>query len=321
MKMLARAVAPTVHLYMGQVGIHPTTPLPEHKGKQVQWRKMSALTSTTTALTEGVTPASEELTITSTTGTVYEYGSYVRYSKLLAELGIDMVASEASDALGEQAADSLDLITRNTIATGGSAQYADDATSTATVEAGDYLTAAEALEALATLKNNKAQPPMKGFYPCLIHPYTEYDLYQDSTFQAILSYVQNRGDGNSWINGYVGRAFGMEFFVTPNAYVNAAAGAGSIDVYTSLVIGKSAFGIGGLGAYMPKVMSSGPNAMDNNNTFKKLRPLRLIDKPFGSSGTADPLNQRATIAWYTTFVVQVLDSTFMIGIEHDTRLG
>jgi N4-gp56 family major capsid protein len=318
LKMLARALAPTVHLYLGQVGIHPPTMLPEHKGYTISWNKMSALTSTTTALTEGITPASEDITITATTGTVAEYGAYVKYTAWLARLGIDMVANEAADALGEQAADSLDLLVRNTLVAGGTAQYADDATDTDEVEAGDYFSAAEAMEGLATLKTAKAVAPMNGFYPCVIHPYTEYDLYQDSVFQSILAYSKERGEGNAWITGYVGRAFGMEFFVSPNAYVESSAGAGSIDVYHTLVIGKSAFGIGGLAAYMPKVAAAGTN---ENNTFKKLRPLRLIEKPFGSAGSADPLDQRATIAWYTTFVVKVLEAAFMMRIEHDVRLG
>lgn len=318
LQMLARAIAPTIHLYMGQVGIHPQTMIPTNKGATVSWRKMSALTSVTTALTEGITPTGEEITITASTGTVSEYGAYVTYTAWLAQLGIDNVASEAADALGEQAADSLDLLVRNALIASGTAQYADDAVSTVTVEAGDYFSAAEAMEALATLKTAKAVPPMGGFYPCLIHPYTEYDLYQDSVFQSILAYSKDRGEGNAWITGYVGRAFGMEFFVTPNGYVNSSAGAGSIDVYYSMVIGKSAFGIGGLAAYMPKIMANGGN---ENNTFKKMRPLQLIQQPFGSAGSADPLNQRATIAWYTTFVTKVLDAAFYIRIEHDVRLG
>ena len=46
----------------------------EHKGHQVQFRKMAAFSAVTTALDEGVTPESQNISITSTTATVYEYG-------------------------------------------------------------------------------------------------------------------------------------------------------------------------------------------------------------------------------------------------------
>lgn len=317
--MLRRAVAPFIYLAFGQQGIHPQTKVPENKGTAVQWRKMAALSSVTTPLADGVTPDSHDISISTVGGTVYEYGAYVRYSRSLAQFGIDKVAAEASDALGEQAGDSLDLITRAGMVAGTTIQYASTATGTTTVASTMLFTAAEALEALATLKTNKAVAPLgSGMFPCVVHPYTEYDAFTDPTWQAVLSYTKERGDRNPWVSGYIGDAFGLSYYVTPNAYVESSAGAGSIDVYHSLILGKSSFGIGGLGSYMPDVMKAQQNG---NNTFQNVRPLRLIDKPFGSAGTSDPLDQRATIAWYTTYCTKILDENFMLRIEHATSLG
>jgi N4-gp56 family major capsid protein len=230
---------------------------------------------------------------------------------------IDKVAAEASDALGEQAGDSLDQLTRTALVASGSAQYANDATSTVTVDSTDLFSASEALEALATLKANKAVP-INGTFPALIHPYTEYDLYQDPITQAVLSYSKERGDTNPWMTGYIGDAFGLSFYCTPNGYVNTAAGASSINVYNTLILGKQAFGIGGLAAYMPAAVKG---MKQGNNTFQKVRPLRLIQHDFGSSGSIDPFNQRASIAWYTTFVAKPLDANFYVRVEHATTLG
>jgi N4-gp56 family major capsid protein len=204
------------------------------------------------------------------------------------------------------------------VSVSGTAQYASTAVSTVTVAAGMYLTPSEVLEANATLKTNKAKGPLNGIWPVLIHPYTEYDLFQDPTFQTVMSYIKQEGPANPWISGYVGDAFGARFYVTPNAYVNSGAGAAAIDVYNSMVLGRDSFGVGGLAGMMPAVVQASPN---DNNTFSKVQPIRLIDKPFGSGGTADPMNQRATLAWFTTFGVKVLDSTFMVRIEHATALG
>jgi len=124
LSMLDRAVPPFTHLFFAQRGVSPPTMLPEHKGAVIDWRLLGALTAVTTALTEGETPSATDITITNKTGTVAEYGAYIRYTKKLAMMGIDRVAAEASDALGEQAGDSLDQLVRDVIVAGTTVQYA-----------------------------------------------------------------------------------------------------------------------------------------------------------------------------------------------------
>jgi N4-gp56 family major capsid protein len=318
--MLPRAVPSFSYLHHGQVGIHPPTTLPENKGDAIDWRLLNSFTAVTTALTEGVTPDSQAISITNSSATVTEYGAYVRYTRKLAAMGIDKVAAEASDALGEQAGDSLDQIVRAVVIAGTTVQYASTAGSTGAITAAMTFTAAEALEALATLKANNARPPDGGMFPAIIHPYTEYDLYQDATFQNILSYAKERGNGNPWMTGYIGDALGLRFYCSSNASYGTDDGSGSVDVYKTLVIGKGAFGIGGLAAHMPSAVKE-EDGLVNNNTYKKMRPLRLINKDFGSGGTSDPLEQRASIGWYTTFVAVILLQNFMVRVEHACSLG
>lgn len=47
----------------------------ENEGSTVQWSKLNALTVVSDALTEGITPEGLDVSITSDTGTVSEYGS------------------------------------------------------------------------------------------------------------------------------------------------------------------------------------------------------------------------------------------------------
>jgi N4-gp56 family major capsid protein len=295
LQMLIRGVPSFLYLAFGQQGVHDPTILPENKGQVIQWRKLSALTAVTTALTEGVTPDSQDISITATTGTVSEFGSYVRYTKALAMWGIDKVAAEAANALGEQAGDSLDQITRAVVVASGTAQYADDATDTNEIASTDVYTAQEALESVATLKANNAIPAFAGgLFPAIVHPYTEYDMFLDPIFQSVLAYSKDRGEQNPWTRGYVGDAFGISYYCSSNAYVEASAGAGSIDVYHTTVFGKDSFGLGGMAAYMPKVLSA---MKEGNFTGQKVMPLTLIHKDFKSGGSIDPLEQRASIAW------------------------
>ena len=44
--------------------------------------------------------------------------------------------------------------------------------------------------------------------------------------------------------------------------------------------------------------------------------LQFIVKQLGSSGTADPLNQRATTGWKAMKVAERLEEMYMIRIEH-----
>ena len=76
MALLKRAIPPFTHLYFGQTGVHPPTMLPENQGDAIQWRKMAAFSAVTTPLSEGITPDSEEISITSTSGTVDQYGKH-----------------------------------------------------------------------------------------------------------------------------------------------------------------------------------------------------------------------------------------------------
>lgn len=231
-----------------------------------------------------------------------------------------MVVAEAADALGEQAGDSLDQIVRTALVAGGSVQYAGSATATNEITAAMTLGAAEVLEAQSTLKTNKAVAPLgNGKYPVIIHPHAEYDCLTDPTWQAILLHSRNRGDGNSpFENNFLGEAFGMEFYVSANAYYEADAGSGNVDVYHALILGKGSFGVGGMASYMPGKIAA---MRDGNNTYQKVRPLSLIDHDFGEAGSADPLNQRASLGWYTTFAVKVLDANFYVRIEHAATLG
>lgn len=319
MKMLDRAVPQFMHLFWGQQGVHPVTQLPENEGDTINWRLMGALSAVTTPLTEGVTPSAQEISITSTTATVSEYGAYIRYTRKLVAMGIDQVRSEGADALGEQAGDSLDQLTRDVIVAGTTYQFASTATQRSEITAAMDMTAAEILEALATLKTANAKPVVDGKYVVITHPYTEYDIFTDTTFQAILSNSFGRGDTNQpWISGFLGEALGCRFYVSSNAKEWVDEGASQADVFATLVIGKGAFGIGGLAAYMPGAVSG---EQDGNNTFQAVRPLQLIEKPFGSAGADDPLEQRASLAWYTTYVTKILREMFMVRIEHGTTLG
>lgn len=286
-KLLDRLLSNFVHFQFGQ-----KRPIPRMGGKTINFRKFTSLTPTTTALTEGTTPTGSNINITQITASPAQYGNYVEVSDVLDMVAIDPVLDEMADVLGEQAAESLDVITRNTLVTGGTnIQFANGKTSNATVAIADVLTVTEIRKAIRTLKNGKAKPLADGYYVAIVHPNAVYDLQGDSAWINASQYA-----GSTQIfQGEIGKLYGVRFVESPNAYSFGTVGASSATVYSTIIVGKDAFGV---------VDVAGSSAVQN------------IIKPHGSAGTADPLNQRATTGWKAMFTAVVLEQAAMVQIRH-----
>ena len=83
-----------------------------------------------------------------------------------------------------------------------------------------------------------------------------------------------------------------------HAGIYPTGGGNEIDVHATIIYGQKAFGCVTLGS-------------------KKKPNFKIIVKPLGSSGTADPLDQRGTIAWKVPFfAAAVLQDDFIVRIEH-----
>lgn len=93
-------------------------PIPAGSGKKIEFRKYSALPKALTALTEGVTPAGNSLTVTTVEGTVKQYGDWIQLSDMLQMTAIDNNVVQATKLLSSQAGRTLDTVTREVLAGG-----------------------------------------------------------------------------------------------------------------------------------------------------------------------------------------------------------
>ena len=286
-KLLERLLPNFVHFQLGQ-----KRPIPKNGGKNINFRRFASLAPATTPLTEGVTPTGSSITITDISATVAQYGNYVEVSDILDMVAIDPVLDEMADVLGEQAADTLDQIVRDALVTQGlNRQFAAGRLSNATITSADKLTVTEIRKAIRTLKNNKAKPLADGTFVAIVSPNATFDLQGDDDWVNASQYA-----GSTQIfNGETGKIYGVRFIETPNAKVFAGEGVSGVDVYSTIVVGRDAFGV---------VDIAGSGAVQN------------IIKPHGSAGTADPLNQRATTGWKALFTVKVLEQAAMVQIRH-----
>ena len=278
--LIDNATPKLVHDQFGQ-----KHPIPKNGGKTIEFRKFSPLPKALTPLTEGVTPDGQSLTVTTIEATVAQYGNYVTLSDVLMLTAIDPMLVQATKLLGNQAGATLDTITREVLNAGTNVQYAGGVTSRGAVAA--KLTVDEIKRAVRALKTQNADK-IGDSYVAIIHPDCTYDLQSDPEWQRVKDY-----DPSDWYEGEIGRIHGVRFVETTEAKVWEKAGSDSKTVYSTLVLADNAYGV-------TEITGGG---------------LEHIVKQLGSSGTADPLNQRATAGWKAIKTAERLVEQFMVRIE------
>lgn len=262
--------------------------IPANKGKIIEFRKYDPLPKSLTPLTEGVTPDGKKITVTTITAQVAQYGDYVAISDVLDMTAIDDNLLEANKLLGVQAGETLDTITREVINGGTSVIYSGSKTARNLLTATDALKVLDIKKAERFLKVQKAKK-INGSYVGIIHPDVAFDLKNDPEFIEWHKYASP----DELYEGEIGKISGVRFVETTEAKIWAQAGASSISVYSTLILGENAYAT---------------TALENGG-------LEMIVKQKGSAGTADPLNQRATAGWKATKTAEILTQTFMLRIE------
>lgn len=284
-KMLIQLVGP--QLYHDQFG--QNKPIPKNSGKTIEFRKYDNLPKATTPLTEGVTPDGQALNVSTITATVAQYGGFVRLTDMLMLSAIDNNVVEATKKIADQAARTLDTITREVLNGGTAVQYAEgQVTARASLTRAHKLTAKAVKMAARTLKVNNAAK-IKGAYVGIIHPSVSYDLMEDPEWKDMNKYTTPE----LAFKGEIGMIGGVRFVETTEAKVFSKAGSGSADVYSTLILGADAYG----------------------KTDIEGGGLKTIIKPLGSGGTEDPLDQRSTVGWKATKTAERLVEQYMVRIE------
>lgn len=265
-------------------------PIPKREGDTINFRKFNSLAAATTALTEGETPAGNSLNISTITATVQQYGDFIVMSDKLDMVGIDPVIAEATAVLGEQAALTIDTVARDVVSAGSNVIYANNKDSTANVAATDILTAVDIKKAVRALRNKNAKPMSDGYFIGIIDPSQSFDIQNDPEWQDLSKY----NGGTAIMKGEIGKIAGVRFIETTNTKVKTGEGSASADVHCAIIFGQDAYGV--------------------TDVEGKSKP-QVIVKEAGSSGTADPLNQRSSVGWKTMFTTVRLEEFAMVRLE------
>ena len=272
-------------------------PIPANGGKTIEFRKYDSLPKATTPLTEGVTPNGQKMNVTTVTATVGQYGDYIEMSDVLLLTAIDNNLVEATKLIASQAGRTLDTVTRNALIApnGGAAVfYPNGKTTTASLVGGassgnDYISVDLVRNVVRALKKSNTAK-LNGYYWGIIHPDIEFDLMSDPAWV----YPHQYKDTKNLYENELGEIAGVRFVESTEAKIikNAAKDnttASARDVYITLIGGANAYGV-------TEVTGGG---------------LKHIVKPLGSAGSADPLDQRATVGWKALKVAEVLVEQYM----------
>lgn len=263
--------------------------MPPHSGLVMNMRKLIPLETNTKALSEGDPGESVMLAETEVTVQLQQYGEYARCTDKLDLAHLDMDIMRRTKLFGDAGARSIDAVVREELAKCANVIYAGGKASRAELTAADKLTSRELRKAVKTLKKNHAQT-FGGYYVAIIGPDTMYDLQEDEAFVKVSQYQ----DKENIYTGEVGRLFGVRLVETTEAKIFEGTGADGADVASVIVLGQYAYGV---------------------TSLKGAKP-RVIVKPAGSAGTADPLDQISTVGWKMDgFGAKLLQPEYAVRIE------
>ena len=263
--------------------------MPPHSGLVMNMRKLIPLETNTKALSEGDPGESVMLAETEVTVQLQQYGEYARCTDKLDLTHLDMDIMRRTKLFGDAGARSIDAVVREELAKCANVIYAGGKASRAELTAADKLTSRELRKAVKTLKKNHAQT-FGGYVVAIIGPDTMYDLQEDEAFVKVSQYQ----DKENIYTGEVGRLFGVRLVETTEAKIFEGAGASGADVASVIVLGQYAYGV---------------------TSLKGAKP-RVIVKPAGSAGTADPLDQISTVGWKMDgFGAKLLQPEYAVRIE------
>jgi len=284
-------------------------PLPANNSKVIKFRRYNPLPNTPVALSEGVTPTSQNLTVTDVTATLVQYGGITTLTDVVLDTHEDPVLNEAVAILGEQAAQMIEKMRFGILVAGTNVVYANGAARNAV---NTTISLAIQRKCTRALKRQNARPITSivrstpaydtaavapGFVG-LIHPDLEGDVRNLTGFVPAEKY----GTMTPWENE-LGKCEDVRYVSSTifEPFADAGGAKGTMlsttgtnaDVYPILYLARDAYGIVALkGQYAATPMVVNPKPSDS-----------------------DPLAQRGHAGWKAMQTAVILQDAWMVRCE------
>jgi N4-gp56 family major capsid protein len=290
-------------------------PLPANKADTVKFRRPVPFTVSTAPLVEGATPSSQQMSYEDVTVQLQQYGAVTEITDKVQDLAEDPVLKDASMLSGEQAAETIEMVTYGAIKAGTNVFYDTSAhTTRASVDSKLTLNRLHAVTRSLRANRGKAVTSMlasspgyatraiEGGYIAFGHTDLEHDIRGLSGFLPVAQY----GSRQPLCPEELGSVENVRFILSPLLVPFQAAGAAvgatgmiaddstNIDVYPLIIIAKEAYGL---------VPLKGKNSI----TPTVLNP--------GTPSKSDPLGQVGFVGWKTYFAAKILNENWIARLE------
>lgn len=241
------------------------------------------LTPATTPLTEGVTPTPRALTMGTVTISTEQYGGSVSVTDIAKKKSPIALIDIGSERLTRESKEVIDQITRDVIAGGGTAAYADQVANRAALAAGNKANVADLKRLAWTMFKASIPRHADGFYHMAVSAEVAFDLGNDAEFVEAYKYVDNM----PLLKNEVGKIAGFRI----QEVVNAPTFTSTVQVHASIATGA--------------VKGWGAGELQSLETFHV--------SPGGDHG--DLLAQIELMGWKVDFGVGVLSNDYYFRYE------
>jgi N4-gp56 family major capsid protein len=304
-RLLVRVTPRLVHSRMAM-----REPMPKNSGRTVVFRRFEALPLALAPLAEGNPPTGKVLDTTEVTSTIRQWGDYVTVSDFAEMVVESRPLRQASNALAEQAAQTIDALGRDAYSVGTNVFYGGAVASRALLTTVTHKVDQPLLERMTRALDNAntmrftemitastriSTFPIRPAYWAVVHPNVTFSLRRLTDWINVEEYSSQGGV----LEAEVGAWGSIRFLESTQAKFHLGGGGtaagdvkstgGLADVYTILLFGKEAVGV---------VPLSGET-------------LENILHPAGSGGVMDPLDQRATSGWKRVGTELILNDLFL----------
>lgn len=269
--------------------------IPQKNSKTAIFRRYDNLADALTPLTEGVTPASEQVSKFDITAVVSQYGKVVELSDDVVITVQDETSNEVADMLTQNMHSTYDKIIRNMLhSTASQLDCVNGSNGNAVTELSDD-DHEEAIDYLRLNNGKRMTPIMPGSdrfgtapvyaaYWAISHEAVRKDIKALSNFEPRKSYSQPENG----LQAELGAVDEVRFCTTTEAYVD---GTGAYDIYDNIYLASNGYG-----------------KIEIDETS-----MEMIIKPLGAG--EDALNQRQTMGWKGRMGAVILDDSWVVNLR------
>jgi N4-gp56 family major capsid protein len=304
-------------IVLGKFG--QTKPIPKNKAQNVKFRRPVPFAVAATPLVEGVTPVAHGIQYEDVEVKLNQYGDVAELTDVVHDMAEDPVLSDMSMLTGEQAAETVEMVTYGVLK-GGTSVYYGAAADTARSDVNDPVSIGRLRAVVRGLKANRGKPinrmldgspnygtsPIEGGYIAFCHTDLEADFRNlNATTAGVFVPVSKYGSRKPLCPEELGSVENIRIITSPllepwidsgSATLNSmkSTGGTNVDVYPIIVVAMNSYGVTamkGAGAITPMVL--------NPNT------------PRGG----DPLGQRGSVGWKTYHNAVRLNEAWMARLE------